>query len=222
MDEEEWLACRIPIRLLDASWKRTSVRDLRLFVCGCCRRFEGSLTGAWCVPALEVVESFADGDCTAGELAGSRRRCLSAIRRARPGPRPSADDAFAAAILSVLYAEAVRYVPLFEGLRQLARAAEELGRPDEAGAQADLFRCVMGNPFRPEARVERSWLSWNGGTIRQMALGIYDDRAFDRMPVLGDALEDAGCDDEAILTHCRSEAEHVRGCWVLDLLLGKE
>ena len=50
---------------------------------------------------------------------------------------------------------------------------------------------------------------------------IDDDRAFDRLPVLADALQDAGCDNADILTHCRSGGEHVRGCWVLDLLLGK-
>ena len=56
----------------------------------------------------------------------------------------------------------------------------------------------------------------------QIAQAIYDDRAFDRMPILADALEDAGCMDQTILNHCRQSGEHVRGCWVVDLLLGKE
>jgi len=51
---------------------------------------------------------------------------------------------------------------------------------------------------------------------------VYDERAFDLMPVLGDALEDAGCTDRAILDHCRSPGPHVRGCWVVDLILGKQ
>jgi hypothetical protein len=55
-----------------------------------------------------------------------------------------------------------------------------------------------------------------------IAQGIYAGRAFDRLPILHDALLDAGCDDEAILSHCRCEGPHVRGCWVIDLLLGKE
>ena len=54
-----------------------------------------------------------------------------------------------------------------------------------------------------------------------MAQVIYDDRAFDRLPLLADAMEDAGCADQEILDHCRSNGEHVRGCWVVDLLLGK-
>lgn len=84
-----------------------------------------------------------------------------------------------------------------------------------------LILCVLGNPFRP-ATVNPSWLTWNDGTVRRIAKSIYDDRAFERMPILADCLEDAGCDDETILNHCRGEGPHVRGCWGLDLLLGKE
>ncbi len=62
---------------------------------------------------------------------------------------------------------------------------------------------------------------WNDATIPKVAQAIYDDRAFDRLPILADALEDAGCDNADLLTHCRSGGEHVRGCWVVDLLLGK-
>ncbi len=65
------------------------------------------------------------------------------------------------------------------------------------------------------------WLAWNDGAIPKMAQAIYDDRAFDRLPILADALEDAGCDNQEILDHCRSNGEHVRGCWVVDLILGK-
>ena len=61
----------------------------------------------------------------------------------------------------------------------------------------------------------------DAGDCRALAGAIYDERAFDRLPVLGDALEDAGCADAAILAHCRGPGEHVRGCWVVDLLLGK-
>jgi hypothetical protein len=67
-----------------------------------------------------------------------------------------------------------------------------------------------------------TWLAWNEGTVVKLAKGIYDDRAFDRLPVLADALEEAGCHDPAITAHCRQPGEHVRGCWVVDLLLGKE
>ena len=83
------------------------------------------------------------------------------------------------------------------------------------------MRDIFGNPFR-SASVNPLWLTWNDGTIPNLARALYDDRAFDRLPILGDALEDAGCVNADILAHCRSGGEHVRGCWVVDLLLGKE
>lgn len=64
--------------------------------------------------------------------------------------------------------------------------------------------------------------SWRTTTVTALAQGIHTDRAFDRMPVLGDALEDAGCSDAEVLAHCRGGAAHHRGCWVVDLVLGKE
>jgi hypothetical protein len=87
--------------------------------------------------------------------------------------------------------------------------------------QADLLREVVGNPFRP-VTINPAWLTWNDGTVRRIAQTIYDERGFDRMPILADALTDAGCDNEDILNHCRSEGPHVKGCWAVDLILGKE
>ena len=84
-----------------------------------------------------------------------------------------------------------------------------------------LLRDVFGNPFRPPPVIDPSWFASNDSAIRKMAQSIYDARAFDRLPLLADALEDAGCTDADILSHCRTPGEHVRGCWVVDLLLGK-
>jgi hypothetical protein len=81
-----------------------------------------------------------------------------------------------------------------------------------------IFRCVFGNPFHPVAFDPR----WRTADTVGLARGIYEDRAFDRLPLLADALMDAGCADEQVLEHCRSEGPHVRGCWVVDLVLGKE
>jgi hypothetical protein len=81
-----------------------------------------------------------------------------------------------------------------------------------------IFREVFGNPFRP-VTLDPSWLT---STVVALATGIYDERAFDRMPILADALQDAGCNNTAVLTHCRDTSlAHVRGCWVVDLLLNK-
>ena len=84
-----------------------------------------------------------------------------------------------------------------------------------------LLREVFGNPFGP-LTIDPLWLAWNGGTVTTLAQSIYDDRAFDRLPIMADALEEAGCTNADILAHCRQPGEHVRGCWVVDLILGKE
>jgi hypothetical protein len=87
--------------------------------------------------------------------------------------------------------------------------------------QADLIREVFGNPFKG-AYLQPSWLGWNGGTVVQIAQAIYYERAFEQLPILADALEDAGCGDADLLAHCRGAGPHVRGCWAVDLLLGKQ
>jgi hypothetical protein len=84
-----------------------------------------------------------------------------------------------------------------------------------------LLRCIFGNPFR-QVILDSAWLVWHGGLPMSMAQRMYDSRDFADMPILADALEEAGCQDQDILGHCRSGVEHVRGCWVVDLLLGKE
>jgi hypothetical protein len=84
-----------------------------------------------------------------------------------------------------------------------------------------LIRDIFSKSFGPAPRADPSWLAWNGGAILKLARTIYDERAFDRLPILADALEETGCQDQDILGHCRSAGEHVRGCWLVDLLLGK-
>ena len=85
--------------------------------------------------------------------------------------------------------------------------------------QLATLRDIFGNPFRPVAFAP----AWRTSDVLLLARGIYDERAFDRMPILADALQDAGCTNEDILSHCRdASAAHVRGCWVVDHVLGKE
>src|SRR5262249_12032196 len=104
-------------------------------------------------------------------------------------------------------------------------AVEALGpntsdQDQERRYQAVMLRCIFGNPFR-SVSINRAWLAWNDGTVLKIAQAIYDEGASERLPILADALEDAGCDNADILAHCRGEGPHVRGCWVVDLLLGK-
>jgi hypothetical protein len=102
--------------------------------------------------------------------------------------------------------------------RSVARLREPAVQMPEDAAQMAIFRDLFGNPFRTMA-ADPCWRSTNVVGITQ---GIYDDHAFDRLPVVADALEESGCTNAELLAHCRGPGPHARGCWVVDLLLGKE
>ena len=87
---------------------------------------------------------------------------------------------------------------------------------DRQGELAGLLREIAGNPFR-----DPSASAWRTPDVLALARAIYEERRFEDLPVLADALEDAGCADEQVLSHCRAGGEHARGCWPLDLLLGR-
>jgi hypothetical protein len=108
------------------------------------------------------------------------------------------------------------------GVKEVVRAALALAPDTEVAVQADLLRDIFGPTLDHKSAIDPDWLTWNEGTVPRLAQAIYDERAWDQIPVLADALEDAGCADPAILSHCRESREHARGCWVVDLLLGKE
>jgi hypothetical protein len=95
------------------------------------------------------------------------------------------------------------------------------GSKDISWPGVALIHDLFGNPFRPVA-FDPTWLTWNDGVAVKLAQAVYDDHAFDRLPILADALEEAGCGNTDILDHCRQPRVHVRGCWLVDLLLGKE
>ncbi len=92
---------------------------------------------------------------------------------------------------------------------------------EESSKQADLLRDIIGDPFLA-VPLEAPWLRWNDFCLPRLAHTIYEERRFDGLLVLADALEEAGCDERTILDHCRQTAEHVPGCWVLDLILDKQ
>jgi hypothetical protein len=102
-----------------------------------------------------------------------------------------------------------------------AHAVFASGRTHDELNTLQLLRDVFGNPFHP-ASIDPAILTWNHGTVPGIARHIYDERAFGDLPILADALEDAGCTDADILGHCRAGGEHVRGCWVVELILGKK
>jgi hypothetical protein len=114
-----------------------------------------------------------------------------------------------------------RIIEYFENQHYWTEAELEVEQEAVRVLQCEILRDFFGNLFRPVI-VEPSWLTWNDGAVPRLAQAMYDERAFDRLPELADALEAAGCDNEDILNHCRQPGPHVRGCWVVDLLLGKE
>ena len=83
-----------------------------------------------------------------------------------------------------------------------------------------LARDILGNPFRPTA-VDPAWRECNHGAVRHIGEQILRTGSFADLPILADALEDAGCSDAAILEHCRSGGPHAPGCWALDAVLGR-
>ena len=160
---------------------------------------------------MECAELLADGKIGRRMLQGVQRAALDACTRLTPrrafGPREAVAEVAVEVALEVF--NLVR-IPVIRA------TIAELGRRHYAALLQDLF----GNPFRPPT-VEPSWLHWNDGTAVKLAQAIYEERAFGRLPVLADALEDAGCDNADILNHLRGPGPHVRGCWAVDLLLGK-
>lgn len=107
---------------------------------------------------------------------------------------------------------------MFVSTRQALPARPAASSSIEVATLPELCRDVLGNPFRP-AQFDPAWRT---SAVLALARQMYDSRDFSLMPVLGDALEDSGCAEESVLSHCRGDGPHVRGCWVVDSLLGKE
>jgi hypothetical protein len=209
MTEAEWLGATDPVRMLEFLRGKASDRKLRLFACGWARKAGLHLPGESSRRALEVSEGFADGRVSDGERASAFATAAEEVSR---GWSPSSE-------LSLKFCSAFHAAyAVGMGLGEIETHLQPdplswLPRPDKAV----LLRDIFGNPFRP-VTADPKWLT---STVISLAGGIYDDRAFDRLPILADALQDAGCEDAEILCHCRSEGVHVRGCWVVDLVLGK-
>jgi len=231
MTEAAWLACTDPRPMLELVRGKASDRKLRLFGVACCRRIWQLLSDARCRQAVEVAERYADAQASQEELeTASDAACAvwdADMKQSSTGREKTdePDDSFRHTASLAAYNATVPVgwwgaAPAFVAPYETAREVV----PDsqvEGAAQCELIRDIFGNPFRL-VFVLASWLAWNNGTIFKLAQAIYDERAFDRLPILADALEDAGCDDAEILDHCRGPGPHVHGCWVLDLLLGKE
>jgi hypothetical protein len=218
-----WLACDDPLPMLEVLRGRASDRKVRLFAVGC-----GRLTLTDSMPdriyrAVEVAERFADGLASEEELLRARSQAFHAAHQFEittseqlrqrgdyRSPRNLSDEE------TRLYfvAEAAHtYAPFRIGLlRHRIRWDHELIRVAPV-----VIRDVIGNPFHPTTFKP----AWRTQKVVGLARAIYDERSFERMPDLGDALQGSGCNDADFLSHCRGPGPHVRGCRVIDLVLGK-
>lgn len=233
MTEQEWLECSDSKRMLDFLRGKVSERKLVLFACACCRRVWNILTDERSRNGVVVRELYEDGVVTTYEVeaaADAARRARADIRRSfrmAYGDRedcPEVAPAYAAGAAS--NTASGNYHPVSWFVTRAAACVSSQGavRAERAESKVltSLLRDIVGpSPFRPVA-ANPLWLAWSEGTVVKLAQAIYDERSFDRLPILADALEEAGCDDADILDHCRQQHEHVRGCWVVDLILGKE
>jgi hypothetical protein len=220
MTEAEWLECTDSSRLLEHLGRKARSRKLRLFAVACCRRAGEHLRDETCRRAVEVAEGFADH-----RVGNPEREQVTRAVRALCGPRARACYSLAYAVVHgtrYTFVDARITAARANWIITAARNVGEYPAPEaaESAAQCRLLRDIYGNPFRAVA-ADAAWLAWDGGTVPKLAQAIYDERAFDRLPVLADALEEAGCTDPDLLGHCRRPGEHVRGCWVVDYLLGK-
>jgi hypothetical protein len=219
MTEAEWLTCGNPGRMLYILAPSTATeRKLRLLAVGCIARVERLAADPNLSTVLEAAERYADG-------AASRATFLSAAAAVSgwelTDSEPQARDRLGSERWAVqLWAAAFHNKDAYWGVTQHCTGAiARRGLEDHALAQthADLVRDLFGNPFR------RALLPpiWKIQLAVAIAESVHEERNFGLMPVLADALEDAGCSDPIVLDHCRGPGPHARGCWMLDLLLRK-
>ena len=219
MNETEWLACEDPVLMM--SFLGTSFRGRKRLLVGmaiCCR-IRHLLDTDDARQTFVILERCADNlasDVEEDQLILLCMRSELRVGRFTYANAPPQIDALEAvsSIASGAYGRAI-----YGARRALARnQLDNIDEDSEARVQADLFRDIFGNPFRPVAFAPE----WRTDTAMSLARGMYDSRDFSAMPILADALQDAGCDNADILDHCRDEKQvHVRGCWVVDLVLGK-
>jgi len=249
MNEQEWMQ-RWVAKNPDGDWieflleKGASARKFRLFSCACCRLIWLFLTYEHTREVVEVAEGFADGLVTeAGrDAAEVGLYPVHNIRDEKEQSKPEWQAAIAAsyAVWSDPRgnhgdAHGAGYIE--SHVRSTIAAAQRQGATSSVEEQVDAagryFLCLWGDIFGiffdVSPVIDPSWLNWNNGTVRKLAASVYENRELpsgrfdpDRVGVLADALEEAGCTNPDILGHVHWPGSHVRGCWVVDLVLGKE
>ncbi len=216
MTERQWDECQNPEAMLAQLRGGASDRKLRLFACACCAGLLHLARGPDVGRLLAVALAFADEQAAEGDL-------LAAVERARLYPMMDAP----------IMAELTRAVPLDLGMFAFYPSgmirepeiedpgADQGGTSEEQRRQAALVQCVFGNPLRTVS-FDPTIRRWNGGAAVALAKEMYAARDFGRAPLLADMLEDAGATDAHLLEHLRGPGPHARGCFAIDLVLGRE
>lgn len=243
MNEVEWNEANQPQAMLAFLQDRVcaSDRKLRLFGCACVRRVWHLLKDGRSRAAVEAAERYCDGADTATELARLDLPAWDAANEAHdtaelhdhdPSPGSARWDlahaASAAGELSVAEIGLAAKEAATAVMNAVGRSGEDEGSYEqsvqhswdaECAAQAALLRCIIGPlPFRAVSLDP----AWQTPAVQGLAQRIYTDRSFERMAELADLLQEAGSGDAEMLAHLRGAAPHVRGCWALDLILGKQ
>lgn len=247
MTADEWQTKDAPRAMLEFVRGRVTTRQLRHFAAACCRAVWEVLPDDRLRAAVACIERYAAGAVGKQELAACQSRARLAVQElglrgratalaqenaARPSAERNWEPHFAAYRMAAA-ADAVpraarpteRVAALAESVLQafdLVVQAETVGRnvrttyPRVFAAHAAAVRCVFGNPFHQVAFTP----SWRTEATIAIARSMYESRDFSAAPVLADALDDAGCEDARVLGHLRGGGPHVRGCWVVDGVLG--
>ena len=233
MDENAWLESADAAAMVSYVWNRIDARKQRLFACACVRSVWHNLRDERFRALVEISEEYADGRAT-GERLDRVAKALFEVTSRSTFSEVLAESPLSAMVAargvgnrtaSMCVAEALKYSQLSSapGVRP-GGAGTVLQFDPEAKATharrvADLFRDIVGNPFRPVS-LHPDWLAWDDGIVRRLAETMYEGRRYQELPILADALEEAGCDVPEVLEHLRGRGVHARGCWALDLARG--
>jgi hypothetical protein len=220
--EREWEECWLHVPMLNHLRSTASPRKLRLLALAYCNVHRARILHKRMLRALDVLEQYADGLATSAEMVSAANGVWNTSSERGGIQELTKDDL-------TLRGGLVKADDIREGVAWAARSAivsradafdcvtRALNRVGKSVDACFLTREVFGNPCRP-ITFDPRWLS---SDVVGLSEAIYQERAFDQMPILADALMDAGCDNEDILNHCRSDQPHCRGCWVVDLILAK-
>jgi hypothetical protein len=212
MTEAEWLSA--DDRTVNRLVKGMDARRQKLFAAACCRQLGELVADPVPAAALDAVEQYADSGKSKAALA-RHRLALRHHRYANLARTPGLSDALSAVEAAATENDLWTIVTL---VKEAVRTAGSTPDAQVIRTLYVLYRDLTGRPTTA-GHFAAGWRTADAVIIARRA---YETRDFSGLPILADALEDAGCDDADVLAHCRSEGSHARGCWAVDLVLAKD